>query len=379
MFKFCKSKGIDYLDVDNTSTNQIPFEMKTKSTEKLDYTGHNIYIGLDVHKKTWGVSIMTEFLEHKTFIQQSNPNQLKNYLHQNFPNANYFSAYEAGFCGFWISHELEQLGIKNIVVNPADIPTTNKERKNKTDKRDARKIAQMLRSNSLQAIYVPSQESFEDRQLVRSRKQLVKDGKRCKNRIKSALNLFGIIIPEEYDKSYWSKGFINWINELPCALSLKQTIAHQLSELDFVNTQKKIVDKNIVALSRTKKYIQQVEQLRSIKGIGLLGAMTLITELIDINRFKRPDELHSYAGLIPNMHASGEKSYSGNITNRCNPYLRPLIIQCAWIASKKNPSLSLTYTQLRKRGMKSNRAIIKIAKKLLNRVRFVLRTGEKLQ
>jgi transposase len=353
--------------------------MRTKSIQKLDYSGHNIYIGMDVHKKTWGISIMTEYLEHKTFIQQADPNQLSNYLHRNFPNANYYSAYEAGFCGFWISHELEKLGINNIVINPADIPTTNKERKNKTDKRDARKIAQMLRSNSLQAIYVPSQGSLEDRQLVRSRKQLVKDGKRCKNRIKSTLNLFGIIVPEEYDQPYWSKAFIKWIKELKCASTLHQSIAHQLAELEYIEKQKKIVDTSIVALACSPKYSERVELLRSIKGIGLLGAMTIITELIDIERFKRPDELHSYAGLIPNMHSSGEKEYIGNITSRSNPYLRPLLIQCAWIASKKDPELCLTYTELRNRGMKSNRAIIKIAKKLLNRIRFVWRTGEKLE
>lgn len=353
--------------------------MTTKIKQKLDYTGHNIYIGLDVHKKKWGVSIFTEFLEHKTFVQEANPKLLKDYLDRTFPNAYYYSAYEAGFCGFWIDHTLREMGINNIVVNPADIPSTNKDRKQKTDKLDARKIAKMLRGNNLKKIYSPSQEALEDRQLVRSRKQLVKDGKRCKNRIKSTLNLFGIKIPEEYDKPFWSKGFIKWLKELQCAASVHQAYSHQLASLEFIDNQKKEIDRNIVALSKTSRYEELVKNLRSIRGVGLLGSMVIITEVIDITRFSRPDQFHSYAGLIPNLYCSGDKEHVGGITKRSNPYLRPQLIQCAWVASKKDPDLALVYTGLRKRGMKSNRAIIAVAKKLLNRLRYVWRTGEQLK
>lgn len=353
--------------------------MTTEIKKKLDYSGHNIYVGLDVHKMNWGVTILTEYLEHKTFVEQASPKHLHDYLVRMFPNANYYSAYEAGFCGFWIDKALGELGINNIVVNPADIPSTNKERKQKTDKRDARKIALMLRSNNLKAIFSPSQEALEDRQLVRSRKQLVKDGKRCKNRIKSTLNLFGIKIPEEYDKPYWSKAFVNWLTELKHSTSVQQALSHQLSILEFIENQKKEIDRNIVALSTTSRYEELVKNLRSLRGVGLLGSMVIITEIIDITRFNRPDHLHSYAGLIPSIHSSGDKEYTGGITKRSNPYLRPQLIQCAWVASKKDPDLALVYASLRKRGMKSNRAIISVAKKLLNRIRYIWRTGEQLK
>jgi len=119
---------------------------------QLDYSGQDIFVGLDTHLKNWRVSIMVGENVFKTFSQDPYSDLLSNYLARNFPNANYYSAYEASFCGFKIHRELLNLGIKNIVVNPADIPTTDKERKQKEDSRDSRKIAQQLSQKDLEAI-----------------------------------------------------------------------------------------------------------------------------------------------------------------------------------------------------------------------------------
>lgn len=351
--------------------------MSSQVKQKVDFGGHDIYVGIDVHKKTWGVSILTKELEHKTFIQPSKPKVLGDYLHRNFPNGNYFSAYEAGFSGFWIDRELKLMGIKNIVVNPLDIPTTDKERKNKTDKRDARKIARMLRSQSLEQLYIPQEDVLEDRMLLRSRQQLLRDIKRYKCRIKSGLNFFGIQIPEIMDKPYWSKSFRSWLRDNHFKGYGHNVITIQLDQLEYIESRKKDLDRHIVELSKTSKYSQLVNLLKSIPGVGLLGSMILISEIIDINRFKRADELHSFAGLIPGVHSSGDHEHVGRITSRANHFIRPIIVQCAWIASKRDPELMLTYINLKKK-MKSNRAIIRVAKKLLNRVRYVWINGKQL-
>ena len=93
---------------------------------KLYFSSQNIYVGFDVHLKDWKVTIMSETLVHKTFSQPPVPKTLHKYLVGNFPGGIYHSAYEAGFCGYWIHNQLLSLGIKSIVVNPADIPTTKK-------------------------------------------------------------------------------------------------------------------------------------------------------------------------------------------------------------------------------------------------------------
>src|SRR5690606_5559554 len=132
------------------------------------FEGQSIYVGIDVHKKSWKVSIMTKDLDYKTFSAVPKADKLNSYLREHFPGADYYTAYEAGFSGFWLHRELTKLGIKSVVVNPADIPTTDKERRQKEDQRDSRKIAQTLRSGQLKSIYVLSEKAQQDRTLLRT-------------------------------------------------------------------------------------------------------------------------------------------------------------------------------------------------------------------
>src|SRR5680860_816653 len=92
-----------------------------KQVNELDYSGQNIYVGIDVHLKNWRVTVLMENLFHKTFSQDPCPVVLNQYLSKNFPGAVYYSAYEAGFSGFWTHYRLKELGINSIVVNPADL------------------------------------------------------------------------------------------------------------------------------------------------------------------------------------------------------------------------------------------------------------------
>ncbi len=346
-----------------------------RNLDKLDFSGHNIYVGIDVHKKNWSVCILSDKLEHNLFSQDPEPKILINHLRKNYPGANYYSSYEAGFCGFWIHQELVDSGIINSVVNPSDIPTTDKEKKQKRDKIDSRKIAKALRNKTIHAIYVPKEDILEDRLVIRNRQKLLADIKRCKCRIKSLLNYFGKEIPPELNSPYWNKKFRLWLrSNLFKYASGNISLNSLLNELEYIESQKKIIDKQIVLLSETK-YSNLLNVLKSISGIGLLGAMTLILEIGDMKRFKTNDQLHSFCGFIPNVYASGDREKVGRITKRHNTFIRPTLIQCAWRAAKKDPVLSIKYLQLCKR-MKANKAIIRIAKKLLNRVRYAWLNGK---
>src|SRR5690606_14653994 len=122
-----------------------------KQVTKSDYKGKDIFVGIDTHKKSWNITIMIGVYT-KTFNAPPSAEELRNYLEKNFPGGNYYSAYEAGFSGFWIHYQLLEYGINSIVVNAADIPTTVKEKIQKTDARDSRKIAKSLQNNDLTAI-----------------------------------------------------------------------------------------------------------------------------------------------------------------------------------------------------------------------------------
>lgn len=183
--------------------------------KQLDYSGENIYIGLDTHLKNWKSTILVGNTFFKTFSQDPNARALSKYLKKNFPGANFYSAYEASFSGFKAHRELTGLGIKNIVVNPADIPTTDKERKQKEDARDSRKIAEQLAGSKLEGIYVPDIELEGDRSMIRFRKTLTKEIARNKCRVKSFLYYHGIMIPNQFaGKTRWSKRFTLWLKEL---------------------------------------------------------------------------------------------------------------------------------------------------------------------
>jgi transposase len=295
---------------------------------------------------------------------------LVDYLTKHFSGGKFHSAYEAGYSGFWAHRALTKLGIENIVVNPSDVPTTDKEKKRKRDAVDCRKIARALRNKELKGIHVPEQEIDQDKAMVRCRQKLLADIKRCKNRIKSNLHYWGITIPEEMDNSYWPGKFRHWIRSLTFENdSAKLCLEVQLDELEFIEAQKKKLEKQLVMLSRAR-YKDISGWLRSIPGIGLLGAMTLITEIKDIHRFKNLDHLHSFVGLVPNINSSSDKEIIGGITQRHNRHLRSILVQCAWKAVYLDPVLFKDYNRLC-RKMKASKAIIRITKKLVNRVSFV--------
>jgi len=122
--------------------------MKDQARE-LDFTGEDIYIGIDVHVNSWTVAIYTSKLYHKTFSQAAQPEPLVRYLHRHFPGGHYHGVYEAGYCGFWIYEALMAAGIDMMVINPADVPTTGHERVYKHDRADASKLARSLRAGEI--------------------------------------------------------------------------------------------------------------------------------------------------------------------------------------------------------------------------------------
>ena len=135
--------------------------MQTQVTKKIDFTGKDLFIGLDVHKKSWSVTIIVDGIEHRTFTQPPDPDSLLNYLQRHFPGGRFHSAYEAGFCGYGIHRKLNSIGIENIVINAADIPTTQKDKLQKRDPVDSWKIVRSLEKGSLHGIHIFDRELEE--------------------------------------------------------------------------------------------------------------------------------------------------------------------------------------------------------------------------
>jgi transposase len=345
-----------------------------KEDKKNHFSGTDIYIGLDVHKKSWAVSIYVENLYYKSFsISPPSSKVLVEYLEKNFIGGRYHVVYEAGFSGFWIYDNLIEKGIDCIVVSPADVPMSDKNKKFKTDRNDSKQLAQKLRSGLLEGIHIPEKVQREHRALLRLRNKFVKDRTRIKNHIKSNLMFFGKSIGEDYeDTKSWSKKFIQsliGIEYLSC--EGKGAIKELLKVLNFYNEEMKEIDRKIKQLSITEQYRIDVEILCSVPGISTLSAMILLIEIGDFNRFADTNKLKSYIGLIPQEHSSGEKEIKTGITKRGNKFLKKIIVEASWVAIKKDRTLLSLYTKLTKR-MRGSKAIIIIAGILLNRIRSIM-------
>lgn len=340
---------------------------------KLDFTGQPIYIGLDVHKKSWSVSIFTRHGEYQTFSQPPQAENLIRYLSHHFPGALYHSVYEAGYCGFWIHDQLREKGVQCMVANPADIPTRDKERRTKRDRIDCRKLARGLRSGEIEGIYVPSRWKLEDRSLIRTRLSMGRKQARCKNQIKSMLLFYGVAIPEQREMGHWSRRFIRWIEGVRMErVSGDMALKIHLEELCHLRQIIAKLNRAVLALARKQEYRPWVSLLGTIPGISTLTAVILLTELCEITRFRSIDELCSYVGLIPDTQGSGEKEHVGGVTQRRHSQLRWLLIEASWIAVRKDLALMEAFDGYCKR-MRKTKAIIKTARKLLNRIRYVLK------
>lgn len=348
-----------------------------KQVKTLSFAGQNIYCGIDTHKKNWAVSIRDESNELRSFTQPPKPEALVDFLHHNYPGANYFAVYEAGFSGFWAQRALTQLEVNCIILHAADVPTTDKDRQQKTDRVDCRKLAKALCDQTIKGIYIPDEELVDDRSVIRTRRQLVQDQTRHKNRIMSMVHFCGIVIPEGYKQSsHFSNKLISWLEDLDQSASAKLSLTLKVNALKHVRSDLLEANRALRDLSQKPRYKNRVGLIRSVPGIGLINAMVFLTELGDIGRFKCLDQLCNYVGLIPNIYSSSDTVHVKGITRRCNHTLREALIESAWCAARKDPALYMAYKEYLKR-MNHNKAIIKIARKLLSRIRYVLLNQQK--
>lgn len=343
---------------------------------KISFKGQKIFIGIDVHKSKWAVTCLTESGFKHTYAQKASAYDLATYLHRNFPDGEYHAVYEAGFTGFSTYYSLQENGISSIVIHAADVPSTQYDEVMKTDKVDSEKLAKSLRAGLLRGIYIRDIENLDDRGVVRLRNAIRKDASRYKIRAKHLLMANGIELPEESqtNRGRWTASLIRWMREDVKLLSSTRRSLDML--LDQVETMRKALlaaTRQLRDLSRLEKYKENFDLLMSVPGVGQIIAMTMLTEIYDINRFSNERQFAHYLGLIPTSHSSGEKIIHGEKTFRGNKNLGPMIVEASWIAIRRDVGLGAAFATYCQR-MKPQKAIIRIARKMSNIIYSVLKT-----
>jgi transposase len=332
-----------------------------------------LFIGMDVHKKSWTVHFKTDLFDNKTITMPADTEVLVNYVNKHFIDHEVHCCYEAGCCGYWIARALQQNNWEVKVVNPADVPRNNKQDWQKTDRIDSRNLCKHLSDGNLTGIYIPGEQQEQLRSLFRRRIHLSRHLRTIKNHIKSQLLYYGIKLPEQFDNPNWSRLMKDWIGNIAWQYSSAAScMKSRLKQLEFMWYEELHISNELRAYCR-KHYRKDYYLLKSVPGIGGITASAILAELGDIRRFDRLDELAAIVGLVPGSYQSSDNKINLGLTKRSNHQLRSLLVEASWVAVRSDMALQQYY---RKHAHKEpNKAIIKVAHKLLSRIRAVIISG----
>lgn len=294
---------------------------------------HNIlFIGLDTHKEFVEVAYIEDQRGAKPVHLGRQPcskvaiKKLARQFESKYPDATLHFVYEAGPCGYWIYRLLTSLGHCCYVVAPSLIPKKPGD-KVKTDKRDAMKLAKLLKSEDLTPIYVPEPEDEAVRDISRAREVAMKDLKDAKYQLKAMLLRNNITCKV---KDNWSAPHLRWLTELVLPHPAQQIVLQEAIQtiIERMKRLERLVNELENHVKRWR-YYPVVKAVQAMRGVRLLVAAGVVAELGDLNRFDHPRKLMSYLGLVSSEHSSGSKRRQGAITKCGNGRARRLLIEGA--------------------------------------------------
>lgn len=324
----------------------------------------NVYhVGLDVHKETIEVSIFRNWDQEPMYEKRlaSDENNLSDLLRRYQKQGHVEACYEAGCMGYTLQRHLSEAGIACRVVASGKLPRRPSD-KVKTDRRDAKNLAKMLRAGEAEGIYIPTREDEATRDFIRARDDVQLDLKRAKQRLLKFLLRNGYRYEE---KKYWTKKHRVWIKGLHFDHVMQQETCelyyYRIEEIEDVLRR---MDERIEGIGQSACYGRQVNKLRCLKGIEHLTALALVCEVGDFRRFSDATSFMAYLGLVPKEHSSGEKRRQGGITKSGNGHLRRLLVEASWHYRYQSPPSKV----LRSRQSGQDAAVISYADRALKRL-----------
>jgi transposase len=234
-------------------------------------------------------------------------------------------AYEAGPTGYGLARACAEAGIVCTVAAPSRIPRAPGDRV-KTDRRDAERLARLLRLGELVAVRVPELHEEAARDLVRAREDARGDLMRARHRLSKLLLRHELV----YEGSAWTLAHDGWLRRQrfesrPLALAFDECYGTVLQ----AKTRRDALDAAIVELAAEPPFAEVVGRLCSLRGVSTLTALGLTVELGDWARF-RPQSLGPFLGLTPSEDSSGQRRRLGAITKTGNTHARRLLVEAAW-------------------------------------------------
>jgi transposase len=239
------------------------------------------------------------------------------------------ACYEASGCGFVLYRQLTDLGVCCKVIAPSSVPKRSGDRV-KTDRRDARKLALGLRNGELSSVYVPSRNDEAVRDYLRMYEDVKYDLKRAKLRLIHFLHRHGIYYSQG---SNWTQKFWRWLEGHEFSgMCEQETFEEYVEQVKHLEEKRVRIKVRVEQIGEEDRYREAVRNLKALKGIGTLIALTLVVEICDFRRFASANQFMAFLGLIPSEHSSGSKRRVGSITKTGNTHLRKLLVEAAWHA-----------------------------------------------
>jgi transposase len=237
------------------------------------------------------------------------------------------ACYEAGPGGYGLHRLLSSLGVACQVVAPSLVPKGSRDRV-KTDRRDAVRLARLHRAGELTAIRVPSAQEEAIRDLVRVRADLVADLKRAKQRLLAMLLRHGTVWRAG---DYWTIAHRQWIAGLVFDdPALQQTVDHYRATWTAREAEVAAINTTLTPWADREPFGEQVARLTAYRGIGILTALTLASEIVDWRRFPCARSFMCFTGLVPSEYSSGQATRRGHITKAGPAATRSLLVEAAW-------------------------------------------------
>lgn len=365
---------------------------------------HTKFVGLDVHAETIAVAVAQKGRGAAEFLGTIPPTEsaVAALMRKLGAPHQVHVCYEAGPCGYGLHRQLTALGITCTVVAPSLVPTAPGDRV-KTDRRDARKLAQLLRAGVLTAVRVPDADTEALRDLTRARQATQQEVVRTRNRLGKMLLRLGIRRPEGVRAC--SAAERDWIATLTLPHASQQFLLgdyrHQLAA---GRERVQRLEAVIVSEATTGPLAPLIGALMTLRGVDVLTATTLVVEFGDPSRFTRAREAMAYTGLVPTEHSSGNRQRRGGITYTGNAHLRWVLVEAAWHyqhapalkgrlkarqegqpeavrqqAWAAQQRLYRRYHRLLKRGKPKGQVVVAVARELVGFVWSIARTMRALE